>query len=382
MNTSDPLKTNLVAGALTSTHFTVRTAMPLLLGVLSSGYGFSDGQLGALGSAYSVGATLVALTSVVWMRGLFLRLPAVLFLLLGLGALASIAFTHGYPLALAMFFLAGIGLGGVYSLMIALLSRTESPNRSFGWQWGVGSLPGVLLLYAIPSFSTLTGGVRPVFELIVAANVLMAFAAIFLPDRLKPAPNAIGPGRLVGFSADVRANVWIALFGLCAFYLGITGGWSFLGRVATESGLSTQYAGTILAIGTATSSTVAFMAGGIGDRGAGRSSMTAVVAAMLVGLTLIVFWPTRFGYGIGTIVFIGLATVLTFGTGIISILDKCGQASGLPAAALGAGSILGPAIAGQLFETEGAGTMLLGCGLSLIAGLAAYVIAYRKASDQ
>jgi MFS family permease len=182
LNTSDLLKTNLVAGALTSTHFTVRTAMPLLLGVLSSGYGFSDGQLGALGSAYSVGATLVALTSVVWMRGLFLRLPAVLFLLLGLGALASIAFVQGYPLALATFLLAGIGLGGVYSLMIALLSRTESPNRSFGWQWGLGSLPGVLLLYAIPSFITVTGGVRPVFELIVAANVLMAFAAIFLPD--------------------------------------------------------------------------------------------------------------------------------------------------------------------------------------------------------
>ena len=80
--------------------------------------------------------------------------------------------------------------------------------------------------------------------------------------------------------------------------------------------------------------------------------MTAVVAVMLVGLTLIAVWPTRFGYAMGTIVFIGLATfVLTFGTGIISILDKSGQASGLPAAALGAGSILGPTIAGQLSET-------------------------------
>jgi DHA1 family inner membrane transport protein len=380
MNTNADLKTNVVAGALTSTHFTVRTAMPLLLGVLSSGYGFSDGQLGALGSAYSVGATLIALTSMVWMRGLFLRWPAVLFLLFGLGALASIAFVHGFSVVLATFFFAGIGLGGVYSLMIALLSRTESPNRSFGWQWGLGSLPGVLLLYAIPSFTTVTGGVRPVFELIVAANVLMAIPAIFLRGRLKPAPNAVGPGHLVGPSAGVRVNVWIALFGLCAFYLGITGGWSFFGRVATESGLTTQYAGTILAIGTAASSAVAFMAGGLGDLGARRASMTVVVTAMLVGLTLIAFWPTGFGYAIGTMVFIGLATyVLTFGTGIVSMLDKGGQASGLPAAALGAGSILGPAIAGQLFETRGAGTMLLGCGLSLVSGLIAYVIAYRKA---
>jgi DHA1 family inner membrane transport protein len=379
MNTNADLKTNVVAGALTSTHFTVRTAMPLLLGVLSSGYGFSDSQLGALGSAYSVGATLVALTSVVWMRGMFLRLPAMLFLILGLTALASIAFMRSYPLALATFLLAGIGLGGVYSLMITLLSRTTNPNRSFGFQWGLGSLPGVLLLYAIPSFITVTGGVHPAFELIVAANLLLGFAAIFLPDRLKPVLNAIGRGRPAGFSADMGVSVWIALFGLCAFYLGITGGWSFLGRVATESGLTTQYAGTILAIGTAASSAVAFVAGRIGDLGARRASMTAAIAAMLVGLTLIAFWPTRFGYAIGTIVFIGLATyVLTFGTGIISMLDKGGHASGLPAAALGAGSILGPAIAGQLFETEGVGTMLLGCGLSLVTGLVAYVIAFRK----
>ena len=109
-----------------------------------------------------------------------LRLPAVLFLLLGLGALASIAFVRGYPLALATFLLAGIGFGGVYLLMIALLSRTESPNRSFGWQWGLGSLPGVLLLYAIPSFITVTDTVRPVFELIVAAIVFIGLATFVL----------------------------------------------------------------------------------------------------------------------------------------------------------------------------------------------------------
>ncbi len=380
MNTNADLKTNLVAGALTSTHFTVRTAMPLLLGVLSGGHGFSDSQLGALGSAYSVGATLVALTSVIWMRGISFRLPAILFLILGLTALASTAFMRTYPLALAMFFLAGIGLGGVYSLMITLLSGTTNPNRSFGFQWGLGSLPGVLLLYAIPSFITVTDAVRPAFELIVAANFVLGFAAIFLPDRLKPALNAIGQGRSAGLSADIGVSVWIALFGLCAFYLGITGGWSFLGRVATESGLTTHYAGTILAIGTTTSSVVALAAGGIGDFGARRAAMTAAIAAMLVGLTLIAVWPTRFGYAIGTIIFIGLATyVLTFGTGIVSILDKKGQTSGLPAAALGAGSILGPAIAGELFEAEGAGTMLLGCGLSLVTGLIAYAIAYREA---
>ncbi len=379
MSTNADLKTNVAAAALSSAHFSVRTAMPLLLGVLAAGYGFSDGQIGVLGSAYSVGATLVALTSVIWMRGKFLRLPAALLLILGTIALAGVAFTRSDLLAVAAFGLAGIGYGGVYALMMTMLSGTANSHRSFGIQWGLGSLPGMLLLYAIPALIGVKDGVYPAIAAIVAANLICGCGAFFLPDRLTSARQALDATRRVGFAAGGSGSVSIALIGLGAFYLGITGGWSFLGRIASEAGLTTKYAGTILAIATAASSAVALVAGRMGERGARRTSMATAIAAMLTGLALIGLWPTRLGYAVGSIVFIGLATFfLTFGSGIIARLDTSGRASGLAAAALGAGSILGPGLAGQLSEAAGVGAMLLGCGSSLVVGLAAYLLAHRR----
>jgi len=380
VDTKAHLKTNIVAGALTSTHFTIRTAMPLLLGVLAGGHGFSEGQLGDIGSAYSVGATLVALTSVVWMRGLLVRSPVGLFLVLGLGAVSSAILMKSYPSMLATFLLAGIGFGGVYSVMVALLSRMDDPNRSFGWQWGLGSAPGILLLYAIPAVATAGAGVSATFLLLVAVNGVVGLAVIALPSRLKSQPTATGPARAVETVPAMNVALWIGLFAICAVYLGITGGWSFLGRIAAGARLPAQYSGTVLAIGTAVSSLVALVAGEIGELGARRGAMAAAVTAMLLGLGLIAYWPNRLGYAIGTVLFIGLATfVLTFTIGIISRLDTAGRAAGLPAAALGAGSILGPTIAGHVYEADGAAAMLVACGLSLLAGLVAYVSVYRLA---
>jgi predicted MFS family arabinose efflux permease len=381
VNSRGHLKTNLVAGALTSTHFTIRTVMPLLLGVLADTYAFSEGQLGDLGATYSAGATLIALTSVVWMRDLYLRLPVVLFLLVGLGAVASVAFVNRYPFMLATFLMAGIGFGGVYSSMIALLARTDDPNRSFGWQWAVGSLPGVFLLYAIPAVATPTGGVRSTFALIVAANGVMAVASVALPKRLK---TRLAAARPVAAGAralpTTRYPLWIGLFGVFAFYLGVTGGWAFLGRIAAQAGLPGPYAGTVLAIGSAASSVVAFVAGEISALGSRRSAMTLAGTTMTIGLAMIGHSPTRVGYAVGTILFIGLSTfVLTFSIGLVARLDTAGRAAGLPAAALGAGSILGPAVAGHVFQAGGARTMLVACGLSLLMGLGAYVIAYDTA---
>ena len=371
------LHANLVGSALSSTHFTVRTSMPLLLGILATGYGFSEGRLGDLGSAYSAGATLIALTSVVWLRGQSLRRPASIFLLLGLGALGAVGVIRGYPAMVVAFLLAGIGFGGAYSLMIAFLSRTDDPNRSYGWQWALGSLPGVLVLYALAALAVPGSAVRSAFWLVAAANALVAIAAVGLPKNLPVQRTATGD--VEQFRRERRGPLWIGLFGLFSVYLGITGPWAFLGRVATENGLSGQYSGNVLAIGAAVSSAVALAAGELGVRGGRRRAVGLAVVAMLLGLALIAYWPTRWGYAMGTLLFIGLSTyVLTFSIAGISTLGVAGTAAALPAAALGAGSIVGPTLAGHVYQSQGARTMLLACALSLVAGLISYTTVYSK----
>ena len=98
-------RTDVVGGALSSAHFTIRTAMPVLLASLASAHGFTDGQLGNIASAYSIGATLIAVTSMLWMRTHYLRLQTGSFVALGLAALTTVALRQSYSSLLATFML-------------------------------------------------------------------------------------------------------------------------------------------------------------------------------------------------------------------------------------------------------------------------------------
>lgn len=378
MDTRDHLTTNLVAGALTSTHLNIRTLMPLLLAVLAQTSGFGEARLGDLGAAYSAGATIAAMTSVLWMRGLRMRLPAGLLLGLGLVGLGGTLWVRDYAGLLLLFVLAGIGHGGVFALMIALLARTDDPNRSYGWQWCLGSVPGVVLVYIAPALTTPENALWMNFGLILVVNALTGIVVARLPVRL-PA-LAAQPSLTSGIGGGPGWPVLAGLFAVFAIYSGVTGGWAFLGRIAVAQQLNGQYAGLVLAVATAASSIVSLLAGELGNRGARPASMIAAVVVMLLSFGLLASCPGRLGYGVGAIVAIALAGfVLPFGLGLVARLDATGRTAGLPAAALGIGAITGPALAGHVYQAQGPVAMLAVAGASVFVGLLAYLGVYGRA---
>lgn len=383
MDTPDHLRTNLVAGALTSTHLTIRTLMPILLAALGSTYGLAEGPLGDLGAAYSAGATLAAVTSPLWMRSLRMRVPAVVLLLIGLAAVAGILVLRQPALLMGLFGVAGIGLGGIFALMIALLARTPDPNRSYGWQWCLGSVPGIVLVYTAPALSTPGRALWVSVGLILGVNVLMSAAALFLPSRIAPL-SAPGAHRATEGSAShasaPRWPLYVGLLAVFATYAGTTGAWAFFGRIAEAEQLGGQFAGIVLAVATAASSAVSLLAGEIGQRGARPAPMSTAVVGMIATLAMLVLVPGTLGYAVGVVGSIALAGyALPLTIGIVSRLDKGGQAAGLPAAALGIGAVAGPAVAGHVYQAAGQGTMLATASGMLLVGLAAYLVAYRRA---
>ena len=351
--------------------------MPVLLASLATVHGFTDGQLGNIASAYSVGATLIAVTSVFWMRANSLRRQSGWFAALGLAALTAVALWQNYASILATFLIAGIGFGGVYTLMIALLAQADDPNRAFGCQWGLGSLPGIALLYAIPLLGGMRAGrVGPLLS-VLWVNAAATLAVTALPGRLVARRHEFGTPNSDGVAPADRRAAGIGLAAMFAYYLGITGGWSFLDKVGIGAGISPAFCGGALAVATAVSSLVALAAGRFAEVGARRGGMAAATGAMLFGLGMLAMRPDDLGFTIGTVIFIGLATfVLTYATGVIAPLNLSSRAGAMPAIALGAGSIAGPAMAGHVYQAGGAAAMLFVCGLSLLVGLLGYVMVY------
>ena len=378
MDTSNHLSTNLVAGALTSTHLNIRTLMPLLLAVLAQTSGFGEAQLGDLGAAYSAGATIAAMTSVVWMRGLWMRLPAALMLAVGLAGMGGTLWVHDYAGLMLLFVLAGVGHGGVFALMIALLARTDDPNRSYGWQWCLGSVPGVVLVYAAPALTTQANALWMNFGLLLGVNALIGLAVLRLPIRVKPLPGSLADR--VQQPTAVHWPLFAGLFAVFAIYSGVTVAWAFLGRIAVAQGLVGQFPGVVLAVATAVSAIVSLFAGELGNRGARPAAMVFAVVVILLGFGLLAMWPGRVGYAVGTVASIALAGfVLPFGISLAARLDVTGRAAGLPAAALGVGAITGPAIAGHVYQAAGSAAMLSVASATIAAGLVAYLMVYGRA---
>jgi predicted MFS family arabinose efflux permease len=105
--------------------------------------------------------------------------------------------------------------------------------------------------------------------------------------------------------------------------------------------------------------------------------MTGAFLTMMIGLFFLSYWPTRVGFAAGSILFLGLATcVMTFTLSLVARLDVTGKAAALPAAALGIGSIVGPAMAGHVYQAIGVHGMIASCALSLLVATAAYRSAY------
>ncbi len=379
MSTPSDLRDNVVSALLVSPHFTVRTAMPLLLAGLAQAYGYREAALGALGSAYSVGS-LVAALAALWWADRMLRLPVVIGMLIGTLGLVVVLYAASYGGVFAGFLLAGIGFGGVYSWMLSWLVVAAQPSRTLAWQWGVGTLPGMAFLYLIPGLGAGAAGVRQTFLAVLLANLLAGAAALYLPRQwhaLATRPRAAAASAAVRAAPQAPA-VYLAAAALLAIYAGCTGGWSLLARLAHHDGLEPGFAGLALSFATAASCVVAVLLMRWGDRGGRTAFMAWGVASMMAGLGCVGWLPGRAGFALGTLLFISLsAYVLTYCGGLIARRARGARSAGLSAIALGAGAILGPAAAGYLYQVGGPRLMLWCAALTLAAGLMAYARANR-----
>lgn len=367
------LRDNAVSALLVSPHFTIRTAIPLLLGGFASAYGYGEGALGDLSSAYSAGALFSAFAAVIWAER-HLRLPVLLGMVLGAVGLLTVLTGHTYPQIFLGFLLAGTGYGAGYSWMLSCLAFAKNPNRTLAWQWSIGTIPGMALLYVIPGLGGGAGGLHRMIIVTLLANLLVGLVAVTLPrvppeaNALKPAPREVEQHR--------RRGVYLAALALFAVYTGCTGVWSLLARVAEHVGLEPGFAGSSLSIAAGASCAVALMVARWGDRGASSATMTLGIGLMIAGLGFIAFMPGRLGYAVGVNLAISVsAYALTYCAGLIARQAQGAGSASMSAIALGAGAILGPAVAGHVYEVWGPEVMLGMMAIALLVGWVAYVCA-------
>ncbi|MFM0097179.1 MFS transporter [Paraburkholderia nemoris] len=215
-----------------------------IAGYLSSGW-LSGTEASTLTSVELAGMTIaVILTSLVIARVDRRACLGIGLLVAAVGHLTSIL-VASYPLLVIIRTVAGIGIGISYTVAVAALSATRSPDRNFGFAITSNQL-SVTLLLAVLSWFGLDHGYRIVIGVVLVFTLLMGLGIVWFP-RAAPLRSATESGVGTQVSSSTLPGV-LGLAGMFLFLVAVGEVWPLVGPIAQSRGIGSAAVGSALAI--------------------------------------------------------------------------------------------------------------------------------------
>jgi MFS family permease len=353
--------------------------MPLIVGALIDGYGYSPEQAGNIAAAEGLGIVVASFAATLWIRRVrWVRAIAVATLAYAGINVASSGVPDYGPL-LALRFAAGAAGGCVFAVAVAALGDHRQPDRAFGLAQAVQGAV-MLALFGLAPAVVAAAGTGGLYNLLAVYALVSLLVLGWFPDA----------GRLATAGQDATAAevpvglIWTGLAASVVYFINVFGLWAFVERMGQAAGL--QPVAIALALGM---SQVVAIAGGLaatwaGDR-YGRAGPLLVVA---VGQSAAA-WALLGQFGLPAFYAItGLFQALfiigvSYQMGVIAKLDRAGRYLVMMTGAQGLGAALGPALAGALVGEPpaygGVVALTIGCCLASTAVFLAVVWRSRRA---
>jgi predicted MFS family arabinose efflux permease len=345
--------------------------MPTFIEAAVADLRYTEQQVGILSSVLSLGMTLAALISTLWIRRSSWQLVASIALVGLLVANGAAMHVHQITLFIALQGIAGFCGGSLYSLSLTVLSDGRRPDRYFAYAIGAQTVYQIAGLGAGP-FLIRHGGVNAILALFVALCILGLLLVRFVPAHGHV--QSVAPSR----AGLLSRPVLLALAGCFLFYVNIGAFWTYIERIGVAAGIGLSAISNGLAFATAASMVGVFFAWWLG----GRRGFLMPIAVSAAGIVLAVVLLTGnlqvTAYVVSNVIY-GIAWNLsmTYQYSAVNIVDRSRRGVALAPALHNAGGAAGPAIAALVVtETDHTGVLWL-VGASVLASLVCFVIAFR-----
>jgi cytochrome P450/predicted MFS family arabinose efflux permease len=362
--------------------------MPVLLGAAASRFGLSDNQLGVVGSSYLAGFALVATTSNLWIDRLNWRALVAAATVLSVASLAACAVVHSYAALLAVLVTAGVGLGTLYTICIAVVSENHRPDQAFGLKLAGEVLLAVIGLGALATGITARWGFSgAVVTLAALVGLASACGLPGLPRgrMIVPPERRFMMARKSGGAAPLLRD-WVPWLGLAALFVsfaGLSALWAFVSEIAPTFGVTGRAADNTLTATLVVSGVAGLAAGFLGDK-LGRARPLAIGTLLAIGgaATLAVAHGSG-AYLAGVVLAGGVWNFpMAYQMGMIASSDGRGNVAVLMPAALAVGGALGPLLGGSLLAGAHGYTPLYALFATAAAmSLAAFMVLGRRLAD-
>lgn len=320
--------------------------MPMIVGGVIDGYGFTQQQAGNIASIEGVGVVIASFLSVLWLRKLpWNKVIFVCFLLMAVLNVISANLNEYIPLLITRG-IVGIIEGSVFAVAVAALGDTKEPDKAFGVAQAIQGL-FMFAGFASAPYLIQNFGLAGFFYLFSATSVVMMLTVFRFPeqgiDHVKLTKEAHGDNHTV--------LIWLGVIASFIFCVNIFGIWAFIERIGQAALLSSEDIGFALGL-----SQVFAIGGGLAtamfsDRFGRILPLLVVVIGQSLALWVLIGQFTSFSFYIATGVFQALFVVgISYQMGMVAKLDVKGKFLVIVTAAQGLGAAFGPSITATLIS--------------------------------
>ncbi len=377
----------IAVGLLSGIGALISSTMPMVIGAMAETFKFSESQLGDIIAVFNLTFTLIAISSLFFVRRINWKFAAFLGSGISIASLVGVTLTGNYQSIMTLFGVMGIGLGGLYALGMAVMGDSENPDRAFGFKLGMEALPATILLFALPVLVIPLYGFTGMAYAMAATCLAVGLLSGILPSRgvkndtiLTP-PLAEADENTPAGSKSSTPPLTLSFLTLAAsivFFTGIIATWAFLEIMGTDKGFPADKVGVTLALGMISSAVGAFVAAWLGNKVGRNLPLIAIMIVNIVSLILIWRSTSLTSFAVGAILFTFCVNYgLAYFFGLSAEIDLSGRFVVLSATTLSLGGVIGPALGGRIMEGQGFESVLAFSGICSILSLAIYVIVVR-----
>lgn len=323
--------------------------LPLYVGLAAEALRLSPTQLGMLAAAEASGGVVSSLAGPWWIARVNWRVAAAgAIVVMIAGALATAFATDFLSLMILRTATSVLGAGVIYTLGIAILSQTTSPDRQFAIGGGAQALVPAMILLVGPSLSDRFGlqGVM-ILVAVLFASMLPLLHRVPLRGGTEGESTAIADA--LGSSAK-RAGVLLLLSALL-LTAATNAYWAFAERIGEAAKLDHTTVGAWLAASAAIGVAAAAAAAIAAMHLSRNLSFLLGSIGMALGMLAVITGVTNITFAISVIALFFFSVFLTpFQFGAIAIADGSGtgRLAVLAPAAQSIGVMIGPILAGVL----------------------------------
>lgn len=336
--------------------YTVLLTAPVVAGKLAEQFALAPVQIGLLFSSELGAFSLASIPAYLWLRKTDVRVMTIAFgIVVVCGNIVS-GFLTEYPLLLAARVITSFAAGSITVVILALGGRTANPSRAFGLFVVFQLAMGAAILAIFPLIYA-GSGVGAIYWTLAGLTALSLPAAFLISgDVLKVAPGA-SKGGVVKTASLLYVGAGLAA--ILLFYVALSGVWSFMANLASQSGIELSQSSVVLSIATVAGILSAFVATVLGESERRKTYLRAGFAGMAIGIALLYGHIGLIRFAVAAIIFkFAWTLILPYLLSTVSALGGS-QTMNTTNLMIGTGFAIGPIVSGAIIEAVGTNAMIL-----------------------